>query len=167
MAFKNTKNDYNRGNSLLSYFVSGKHKQYHSQQFSATILPQGLTATGGLSVQNSGLTISGGVSVFIGGVTVTGGLSVQDFGVLVTPIFCFLTGNIIALIEKYCFSSLETYILYVLSISWLIWSIFYSFFVYRNFQISFFLTLFFFLIKFVYSKSIKSRKQVKRKKIVL
>lgn len=89
---------------------------------------------------------------------------VMDFGVLVTPIFCFLTGNIIALIEKYCFSSLETYILYVLSISWLIWSIFYSFFVYRNFQISFFLTLFFFLIKFVYSKSIKSRKQVKRKK---
>jgi len=49
MAFKNIKNDYNRGNSLLSYFVSGKHKQYHSQQFSVTgIAPAGLTATGGV-----------------------------------------------------------------------------------------------------------------------
>jgi len=49
MAFKNIKNDYNRGNSLLSYFVSGKHKQYHSQQFSDTAEPPtGLTATGGV-----------------------------------------------------------------------------------------------------------------------
>ena len=49
MAFKNIKNDYNRGNSLLSYFVSGKHKQYHSQQFSdAEVPPVGLTATGGV-----------------------------------------------------------------------------------------------------------------------
>jgi hypothetical protein len=46
MAFKNIKNDYNRGNSFLSYFVSGKNKQYHSQQFSdAALIP--ITATGG------------------------------------------------------------------------------------------------------------------------
>jgi hypothetical protein len=89
---------------------------------------------------------------------------VMDFGFLLTPIFCFLTGNIIAFIEKYCFFSLEAYILYVLSISWLIWSIFYSFFIYRNFQISFFLTLFFFVVKFIYSSnSLRSRKEVRRR----
>jgi hypothetical protein len=57
MAFKNIKNDYNRGNSFLSYFVSGKNKQYHSQQFSdAAIIPP-ITATGGTIITFGDYTI--------------------------------------------------------------------------------------------------------------
>ena len=38
----------NRGADLFGYFVSGKHKEYHTNQFASTYQPQGLTATGGV-----------------------------------------------------------------------------------------------------------------------
>lgn len=56
MAFKNIKNDYNRGNSFLSYFVSGKNKQYHSQQFSDA-LENPIVATGGNKITFGDYTI--------------------------------------------------------------------------------------------------------------
>ena len=49
MAGKSTKS-FNRGTDLFGYFVSGKHKEYHTNQFAYAPprpVDQGLTATGG------------------------------------------------------------------------------------------------------------------------
>jgi oligosaccharide repeat unit polymerase len=81
----------------------------------------------------------------------------MDFGMWATPIACFLVGDIVAYFEKYCFDSIELYILYVLSLSWLIWSIFYSLFIYRNFQIAFLLTIIFWVCKSLSFKNINTR----------
>ncbi len=47
MAGKSSQSN-NRGSDLFGYFVSGKHKEYHTNQFASTLQPTGLTATGGV-----------------------------------------------------------------------------------------------------------------------
>ena len=47
MAGKSSQSN-NRGSALFGYFVSGKDKQYHTNEFAAPFTSTGLTATGGL-----------------------------------------------------------------------------------------------------------------------
>ena len=48
MAGKSSQSN-NRGSNLFGYFVSGKFKEYHTQQFAAAaIVESGMTASGGV-----------------------------------------------------------------------------------------------------------------------
>ena len=47
MAGKSSQSN-NRGTDLFGYFVSGKFKEYHTNQFAAPLTTSGLTATGGV-----------------------------------------------------------------------------------------------------------------------
>ena len=47
MAGKSSQNN-NRGTDLFGYFVSGKHKEYHTNQYGASYTaPSGIEASGG------------------------------------------------------------------------------------------------------------------------
>ena len=43
----------NRGSNLFGYFVSGKYKEFHTNQFAASLTTRGLTATGGVITASS------------------------------------------------------------------------------------------------------------------
>ena len=47
MSGRSAKNN-NRGSDLFGYFVSGKYKEFHTNQFASVAPPSGLTATGGV-----------------------------------------------------------------------------------------------------------------------
>ena len=82
---------------------------------------------------------------------------ITDFGKLVTLLMSFASGALIGFLEFISYRRMSLYVLYIMSLVWLSFSPFVSYFLSQTFQISLFLVLFWVFIDFSFSPRKRSK----------